>query len=130
MIYGGDGESSAFTAVSTKDGTRLWTTTTPSLDKNARSRSRQGTAFLVYHELNDQYWLFSETGDLILAELSAEGYKELGRQPLLEPTNGAWGRKVVWTHPAFAGRSVFVRNDKELIRVDLSIPEGHEPGRS
>jgi hypothetical protein len=58
-------------------------------------------------------------GDLILAELSAEGYKEIGRQHILEPTNGAWGRKVVWSHPAFAQKSVFARNDEELIRVDL-----------
>ena len=45
------------------------------------------------------------------ATLSREGYKELGRQHLLEPTNGAWGRKVVWSQPAFAMKSMFARNE-------------------
>jgi outer membrane protein assembly factor BamB len=119
-IYGVDGETSALIAVSMKNGERLWSTTAPSLAADASKKARHGTAFLVYHESNKQFWIFGEMGDLILAELSAEGYKELGRQHILEPTNGAWGRKVVWTHPAFANKSVFARNDKELIRVNLS----------
>ena len=101
VIYGVDGESSALIAVSMKSGERLWSDTRPTLAAEARERSRHGTAFLVYHETNEQYWIFGEMGDLILAELSVEGYKELGRQHILEPTNGAWGRKVVWTPPRF-----------------------------
>ena len=120
VIYGVDGESSALVAVSMENGKRLWSDTKPSLAADAPEKARHGTAFLVYHEPNEQYWIFGEMGDLILAELSADGYKELGRQHILEPTNGAWKRPVVWTHPAFANQSVFVRNDKELIRVDLS----------
>jgi hypothetical protein len=65
----------------------------------------------------------SETGDLILAQLRKSGYQEIGRQHLLAPTNEAWGRKVLWSHPAFALRSVFARNDREIIRVDLSADE-------
>jgi hypothetical protein len=61
-----------------------------------------------------------EMGDLVLATLDKDGYRELGRQHVLEPTNEAWRRKVVWSHPAFADRSMFARNDRELIRVDLS----------
>ncbi len=122
VIYGVDSESSELIAVSMEDGTRLWSTTKPTLAPDARKKSRHGTAFLVYHEANEQYWLFGEMGDLILAELSKDGYREMGRQSVVEPTNGAWGRRVVWTHPAFAERSAFVRNDKEIIRVDLSLP--------
>ena len=33
------------------------------------------------------------------------------------------GRDVVWSHPAFAGRSVFARNDKEMVRVSLAAEE-------
>ncbi len=68
---------------------------------------------------NGQRWHFSETGDLILAELSPEGYRELGRQRIIEPTNTAYGRPVVWTQPAFAMKSCFARNDKEIVRIDL-----------
>jgi hypothetical protein len=62
-------------------------------------------------------WLFSETGDLVLARLSAEKYEELGRTHLVEPTNECFGREVVWSHPAFAGGCIVVRNDRELVCV-------------
>ena len=77
-----------------------------------------GTAFIVKHD--DRFFLFSETGDLIVAQLSREGYKEISRFHVLEPTNEAFGRKVVWSHPAFAARCLFARNDKEIVCVDLS----------
>jgi hypothetical protein len=64
--------------------------------------------------------LFSETGDLIIARLTAEKYEEVSRAHLLDPTNEAFGRAVVWTHPAFANRSIYARNDKELICVSLA----------
>jgi hypothetical protein len=57
---------------------------------------------------------------LIIASLSPEGYKEISRAHILEPTNTAAGRDVVWTHPAFANRNAYMRNDKELVCVDLS----------
>jgi hypothetical protein len=40
---------------------------------------------------------------------------------LLEPTGDANGRKVLWSHPAFANRRVYARNDKEMICVDLAL---------
>jgi hypothetical protein len=39
---------------------------------------------------------------------------------LLEPTNKAAGRSVVWSHPAFANRSIYARNDKEIICYSLA----------
>ena len=38
-----------------------------------------------------------------------------GIAKLLEPTGRSWGRDVVWSHPAFAHKCVFARNDKELV---------------
>ena len=81
-------------------------------------RSNAGTIFITPHR--DRYFLFSETGELAIANLSPQGYRELGRtKPLLKPTHDAFGRSVVWSAPAFANRAMFVRNDEELIRVDL-----------
>ena len=54
------------------------------------------------------------------AKLSPQGYEEISRAHLLEPTQAAFGRDVVWCQPAYADRSIFVRNDKELIRVSLA----------
>jgi hypothetical protein len=39
---------------------------------------------------------------------------------LLEATNTDPGRAVVWSHPAFANRSIYARNDKELVCVSLA----------
>jgi len=74
----------------------------------------------VRHRDTDRYWLASETGDLILARLTPDAYEELGRQRILEPTGETFGRSVWWSHPAFAERAVFARNDKELVRVNLA----------
>ena len=41
---------------------------------------------------------------------------------VLEPTNNTFGRPVVWSHPAFAQRCLFARNDRELVCVDLAAP--------
>jgi len=92
-------------------------------------RGSHGTAFLVRHDPTaggggppaaGGTWIFSETGDLILARLTPESYAEVGRMRLLEPTGECFGREVVWSHPAFANRCVFARNDRELICVSLA----------
>ncbi len=81
---------------------------------------RWSLAFLIPH--GDRYFLFNEQGDLIIAKLSPKGYEEIDRAHIIEPTNtmAGNGRLVVWMHPAFADKCVFVRNDKELICVSLA----------
>jgi outer membrane protein assembly factor BamB len=79
---------------------------------------RWSNAFLTPH--GDRFFLFNEQGDLIIAKLSPKGYEEIDRAHLLDPTNTMAGRKVVWVHPAFANKCVYVRNDKEVICVSLS----------
>ena len=116
MIYGADIESGKLVGASLTDGKRLWQTA-DATDKHKRG-SRHATVFLVKHL--DRYFLFNELGDLIIAKLSPSGYFEEGRFHVLEPTNEAFGRDVVWVHPAFANRAMFARNDKELVCVDLA----------
>ena len=116
MIYGVDCLSGSLIGARLADGQRRWETRKPT--SGGERRQRQATAFLVKHE--DRFFLFSETGDLILAKLTPEGYEELDRFHVLEPTGECFGRAVVWNHPAFAERCMFVRNDKELVCVDLS----------
>ena len=81
-----------------------------------------GTAFLIPQ--GDRYVIFTEKGDLILATMTPKEYKEISRAHVIEPVETARGRKVVWSHPAFALQSVFVRNDKEIIRVDMAAKKG------
>ena len=77
-----------------------------------------GTAFLVKN--GDRYFLFNEKGELVIARLTPKGYEEIDRCKLLEPTSNAFGRDVVWSHPAFANKCVFARNDKEIVCVSLA----------
>ena len=56
----------------------------------------------------------------MIAKLSPKAYEEVSRAKLLEPTNEAFGRPVVWSHPAFADKCVFARNDKEIVCVSLA----------
>ena len=96
----------------TNTGERIW----ESLE--ATGSGRWWNAFLVPQ--GDRYFIHNEQGELIIAELSADGYKELSRALLVEPTRPVQRRMTIWSHPAFAMKSVFARNDQELVRVDLS----------
>ncbi len=112
-IYGFD-QNGNLMAVAVPSGERLWETPTPVSEKPEGS----GTAFIVRQ--GDRYWLFNESGDLIIAKLSPEKYEELDRVNIIKPTNNAFGRDVVWCMPAFANKKLFVRNDAEIICVDLA----------
>lgn len=96
-------------------GERVWETFAATTgDKPVR----WANAFIVKN--GARYFLFNETGDLIIAKLSPAGYEEISRTHLLEPTNTDPGRAVVWSHPAFANRSVYARNDQEIVCVSLA----------
>jgi outer membrane protein assembly factor BamB len=79
---------------------------------------RWANAFIVKN--GPRFFLFNEKGDLIIAKLSPKGYEEVSRAHLLEPTGSASGRNVLWSHPAFANRNLYVRNDRELISASLA----------
>jgi outer membrane protein assembly factor BamB len=134
-LYGCDCETGYLTAADLATGRRIWETGAATMGPR---RGRHGTAFLVRHVpagaraaagasapggagvpggAAARTWIFAETGDLIVARLTPDRYEELGRMRLLEPTNECFGREVVWSHPAFAGRSIFARNDRELVCV-------------
>lgn len=99
-----------------QNGDRLWAT----YEATSGQSARWGNAFLTRHE--DRFFLFSEQGDLILARLTPQGYHELSRAHLIEPTGPAQRREVVWTHPAYAHRCVYVRNDREIASFSLAAP--------
>lgn len=122
VIYGCNVDTSEMIAADLKSGDRLWSSYQPTLNLESRPErsARHGTAFITKHEASGKFYLFAETGDLVIAELSKEGYKELDRAHVIAPTGEAFGRSVVWTAPAFAEKSVILRNDQEIIRVNLA----------
>jgi outer membrane protein assembly factor BamB len=112
-IYGVDsyGELRCLDAA---DGRRLWE------NKTATPPARWSTIHFVKN--SDRYFLFNERGELIIARLSPQGYDEISRAKLLEPTLDQLPQRggVCWSHPAFANKHIFARNDKELVCASLA----------
>lgn len=119
-VYGVDLFTSSLICVRLSDGERVWTTASPVVGEDPAPRgAKHGTAFVTRNTDNGLFYLFNERGELVIAELSPEGYQEKGRLPVLEPTNEVFGRPAVWSGPAFVGQTMLVRNDKELVRISL-----------
>jgi outer membrane protein assembly factor BamB len=114
-IYGCNENDGTLVAVDTATGGRLWETADHARGKRG---DRYSMVFLV--KQGDRFVLFNEHGELIFARLDREGYHEIGRAQLLEPLTPVFGRFVVWSHPAYAERCVFARNDQELVCADLT----------
>jgi outer membrane protein assembly factor BamB len=104
-----------FRCLELKTGKRVWETFEPT---TGGQPVRWGNAFIVKHE--DRFVLHNEHGDLIIAKLSPKGYVEIDRFNLLKPTSHHPRRPVVWSHPAFANRSIYARNDEEIVCYSLA----------
>jgi len=113
VLYGFD-QKGTLRAVELAEGKRLWETSEPVSERPANS----GTAFIVRH--GDVRWMFNDSGDLVIAKITPEGFEELDRAHVIEPTNDAFNRRVVWCAPAFANKRAYIRNDEECICVDLA----------
>jgi outer membrane protein assembly factor BamB len=113
-VYGTDGDGGELRCVKAATGERLWETYAPVGGKKVKI----GTAFIVRN--GDRFFLLGDNGVLSIAKLKPEGYEEISKTKLLEPTGEAFGRTVLWSHPAFADKCIFARNDKEIICVSLA----------
>ncbi len=116
VLYGFD-QKGVLRALSLPGGERLWETS----DAIGKRPAGSETAFIVRHE--DRFVMFNELGELLFARLTPEGYQEIDRAKVIEPSNFAFGREVVWSMPAFAGRCAFIRNDNQLICVNLAADQ-------
>ncbi len=95
-------------------GDRVWE------DLTAVKKNRWANIHFIQHE--NQTWMFNEHGELLITELSPLGLKVISRASLIEPTTVQLNRSgagVTWSHPAFANRHVFIRNDRRLVCADL-----------
>lgn len=117
-VYGIDsyGELRALDALT---GRRLWS------DGKMVRQGRWGSAFVV--EQGDRWVVVNDQGELIFCRFARDGYEEIDRTQLIEPTTSAgygarkmFDTRVSWAHPAFANRHVLIRNDKEVLSVSLA----------
>jgi outer membrane protein assembly factor BamB len=114
-IYGVDsyGELRCLDAA---NGNRVWE------DLTAVPKARWAAIHMVRNQ--ERVWMFNERGELIIATLSPKGFHEISRAKLIEPTTEQLGQRggVCWSHPAYAYRHVFARNDRELVCASLAAP--------
>jgi len=132
-IYGPDSYGE-FRCLNADTGDRVWE------DQRPVPKSRWATIHSVMN--GDRVWMFNEKGELIIATLSPSGYNEISRAQLIEPTAGQYtgsfsapansksedGGKpmftnesgVTWSHPAYANKHVFIRNDTHLVSANLA----------
>jgi len=100
-------------------GERVWET-----QEATGERARWTSAFMVKH--GDRVFINNDHGDLIIARLSPAGYEEISRTSLIAPTSRPGNRRqltyVNWSHPAYANRHIYARNDEEIISASLAAP--------
>ncbi len=98
-------------------GERVWET-----QAVTREKTRNASAFVVRN--GDRYFINNDRGELIIARFSRAGYDEISRTQLIRPTSKPGARRelgaVNWSHPAYAGRHIFARNDEEIICASLA----------
>ena len=98
-------------------GDRIWES------HAAVPKARWANAYLIPN--GDKVWMFNEQGELLITRLSPEGFREISRASLIEPSGQRIDQRggVCWAHPAFAYQHVYARNDDELICVDLTADD-------
>jgi len=106
-----------FRCLRAKTGERVWET----LDVTGE-KARWASAFIVRH--GDRFFINNDRGDLIIAKLSPEGYREISRTKLIAPTTNPGNRRqlsaVNWSQPAYANKHIIARNDQEIISASLA----------
>lgn len=112
-IYGADSYGQ-FRCLDAETGDRIWEDLTPV------PVERWATIHTVRN--GDKYWMFNDQGELIICTLSPKGFNEISRAKLIDTTKGQLGRGegVTWSHPGYANKHIFIRNDNELVCASLA----------
>ena len=97
-----------------RTGDRVWE------DLTAVPSERWATIHMVRN--GERIWMFNDRGELIISTLSPEGFNEISRTKLIEPTKGqlSRGNGVAWSHPVFANKHIFIRSDTQLVCANLA----------
>jgi len=106
-----------FRCLRAKTGERVWES-----QAVTRERARWAQGLIVRH--GDRLFINNDRGELIIMKPSPDGYQEISRTHLLAPTSPPGNRRelvqVNWSHPAYANRHIYARNDEEIICASLA----------
>lgn len=101
-IYGLGPDKNLF-CVETKTGKPMWS-------EEGFTQKPAENAHLAIIVLGDNLLVLTETGELVLVAADPKEFKELGRAQVCRSN---------WCNPAYADGKLFLRDDRELICVDL-----------
>ncbi len=108
-----------FVCLDAKTGKQLWET-----DKVTDRKSGAS----VHPTANSKsVLLYNDRGELIRAQLTAAGYREISRARVLEPAATFSGRKCAWAAPAYANHRIYARTNKELVCASLAADDERLP---
>jgi outer membrane protein assembly factor BamB len=98
-----------------KTGDRVWE------DLTAVPKARWATIHIMRD--GERELMLNDQGQLILATLTPQGYREHCRADLIKPTLVQLRRRdgVTWAHPAVANGYIYVRSDAELVCAPLPL---------
>lgn len=116
-LYGADTHSGALVCARASDGKRIWQTARPTSGEDGLRGKSNASAFLIKTE--NGYLILSDTGDLISATLTPQGYTETGRFHAIDPIEVIGKRNVVWTFPAVSDRRLYLRNGQSIVCYSL-----------
>jgi outer membrane protein assembly factor BamB len=93
--------------IEAKTGKRVWKD-----DRRSKKGEAYGHGQLL--RVQDDLIILTEFGEVVLVEATPEAFRELGRLFVLEA-------KKTWNNFAIADGILYVRNDREMARLDLRI---------
>jgi outer membrane protein assembly factor BamB len=101
-------------------GDRVWET-----QAVTKERARWASGLMVQN--GDRVFINNDRGELIIAKLTPSGFHEVSRTALIKPTSPPGNRRelttVNWSHPAYANRNIYARNDEEIIAASLAADQ-------
>ncbi len=96
-------------------GERVWETFQAT---TAGEPVRWANAFIVKN--GDQFFLFNEGGDLIIADLTPKGYEEISRAAFIGTSQQRSRPAGGLVSPGICQSCVYARNDNEIICANLA----------
>jgi outer membrane protein assembly factor BamB len=106
-----------FRCLLARTGQRVWES-----QAVTKERARWAQGLIVRH--GERLFVNNDRGELVIVKPSPEGYQEISRTFLLKPTSPPGNRRelggVNWSHPAYANRHIYARNDEEIISASLA----------
>lgn len=107
-----------FRCLLAKTGARLWES-----QAVTKEHARWAAGQIVRH--GERLFINNDRGELLIVKPSPQGYQEISRTHLIKPTTDPTNRRelvnVNWSHPAYANRHIYARNDEEIIAASLAV---------